>query len=368
MKIKIINKLFISLFLTVIALPLVFTNFHKDAVSMLDNRALAKYPFTSTEEGERFTVAVDNYFNDRIGFRKQFISINSMFDYYMFKKSPNERVILGNQGWLFYNSDAIHDGHTIDMYLGEYRYSTEELQQIAENLASASDYLESIKCEFILFIAPNKESVCSEYMPDDYKSAKRSEESATEQLISYLRKNTDIRIVWPYKDIINYVNNHPDKNAYFKTDTHWNHLGAYIGAKALLDELNVALPSPDEIDFSEKERRAGDLFNFLALDFLRMSETDYVPEGLAHSPQKSDVDNLEHWEYWNLGRDSRKLLVIRDSFSANMANIIGSEFNSVDFYYGPAFSPELIEKHKPDILVLQLVERYDDLLKNFSLD
>ena len=145
-------------------------------------------------------------------------------------------------------------------------------------------------------------------------------------------------------------------------------MGAYIGAKALLDELNVAAPSPDEMVFSEEECQPGDLYNFLALDGLEMDDSDYTPKNPLHTPQKSDVDDQSHWEYRNSGRDSRNLLVVRDSFSYAMRDYLGSEFNRVDFYNKSNFSQKLVYEKSPDILVLQLVERNDDLLLNFSLE
>ena len=368
MKFKNINKLFVLLFFAVIFLPLIFTDFRSESVSMLDNRILAKDPFSAADNGEEFTSAVENYFNDRIGFRKQFLSLSSMIDYYLFRESPNERVILGDRGWLFYNSDAAQDGHTVDMYLGDFRYSDEQLQQIASNLTSAADYLNSNNCEFILYIAPNKERVYSENMPSNYRDAERLENSATVQLISYLQENTGICVVWPYPAIREYIDNHPDRTVYYKTDTHWNHLGAYIGAKALLDELGISVPSPDEISFSEEECQPGDLYNFLALDRLIMDDSDYNPENLPHAPQKSDVDDQSHWEYRNSGRDSRNILVVRDSFSYAMRDYLGSEFNRVDFYKKSNFSQKLVHEKSPDVFVLQLVERNDDLLLNFSLE
>ena len=99
-----------------------------------------------------------------------------------------------------------------------------------------------------------------------------------------------------------------------------------------------------------------------------MDDSDYIPENLPHAPQKSDVDDQSHWEYRNSGRVSRNILIVRDSFSYAMRDYLGSEFNRVDFYKKSNFSQKLLHKKSPDVFVLQLVERNDDLLLNFSLE
>ena len=212
---KIINIITICVFSVVMIVPFIFTNRDKDAVSGTDNRALAENPITASLNGTRYADAVDSYYNDRIGFRNELIDFSGRISYQVFKQSPVEKVILGQEGWLFYSSEKASDGVSISQYMGTKTYSEEELQLIADNLIRTRDYLAERNCDFVLYIAPNKERVYSEYMPESYQKIRTSETCGTDQIIEYLRENTDIRVVWPYEELVSYMNEHPDEPLYF---------------------------------------------------------------------------------------------------------------------------------------------------------
>ena len=50
---------------------------------------------------------------------------------------------------------------------------------------------------------------------------------------------------------------------YSKLDTHWGNPGAYIGAKALAEELEVEMPELSEVSAELSEISRGDLANML---------------------------------------------------------------------------------------------------------
>lgn len=56
------------------------------------------------------------YKTDNIPFKNQLIAINNSIDYFVFHKASNERVILGEDQWLFY--DCKDDGDPIGSYQG----------------------------------------------------------------------------------------------------------------------------------------------------------------------------------------------------------------------------------------------------------
>lgn len=145
--------------------------------------------------------------------------------------------------------------------MGYWKYTKEQLKAITDNLLVTKRALERQGIEFVLFIAPNKETIYPEKLPDYYEF--QDEESSTEQLIKYLRENTDIRIVYPYKELIKAKENRPDLTLYRQTDTHWNKAGAYIGAVSLAEELGVTMPGIDEVSLSQVRPLKGDLANIL---------------------------------------------------------------------------------------------------------
>lgn len=357
---------FIIVFFVIILLPFIFMNRKPNAISSKENRYLAPEPLSAITD-TRYADAVDNYVNDRAGFRNEFVNLNGFIDYECFKQSPSDNAIIGKNGWLFYGSTE--DGEHIPQYLGTCQYTDEQLETIKNNMVATENYLKERNCDFIVFIAPNKERVYSEYMPDKYQKIRRQDTCNTEQVIDYLRKNTDIKIVYPYDELISFKEENPDKPVYYHLDTHWNHLGGYIGASALLNEMGIHIPSAEEEVFTSKELQSGDLKNMMSYDGVTMNDIDYIPKNYPDKNTKvSNEDFYGQWIYQNSGKDSRKVFLLRDSFTSLMSDVLGSEFNDINMCHYESFDQSLVEKEKPDVFILETVERYDDRLLSFCLD
>lgn len=357
---------FIAAFLIIIVMPFIFMNRKTNAISSKENRYLAPEPLKAMAD-TRYADAVDSYVNDRVGFRNEFVNLNGFINYNLFKESPSEKVILGKSGWLFYGNTE--DGEQIPQYLGTCEYSDDQLETIKNNMVSTENYLKERNCDFIIFIAPNKERVYSEYMPDQYQNIRKQDTCNTEQIIDYLKENTDIKIVYPYGELEEYKETNPDKPVYYHLDTHWNHLGGYIGASILLNEMGIKIKDADEQDFTSKKLQSGDLKNMMSYDNVTMNDVDFLPNNYPDKNTKFNEDDFYgQWIYENSGKDTRKVFLLRDSFTSLMSDVLGSEFNYIDMCHYDSFDQSLVEKEKPDVFVLETVERYDDRLLTFCLD
>lgn len=67
------------------------------------------------------------------------------------------------------------------------------------------------------------------------------------------------------------------------------------------------------------------------------------------------------------GANERSLFMIRDSFGEGMFPYLSSQFNESSFVHVSNYSPEMISKYDPDIVVLEMVERYTDYSKFFTV-
>ena len=106
------------------------------------------------------------YKTDNIPFKNQLIAINNSIDYFVFHKASNERVILGEDQWLFY--DCKDDGDPIGSYQGTNLFTEADLLAIKNNCIEQRDFLASQGKEFVIFIVPNKERVYYEHLPERY--------------------------------------------------------------------------------------------------------------------------------------------------------------------------------------------------------
>lgn len=332
-----------------------------------ENRKMADRPVFNIDTYGTFADDYSSYFNDNLPFRNNIITLYSGIDYFIFGKSSNKDVLIGKENWLFYCADG--DGQPMACYQGTNLYSENELKEFANNCMYQRDYLASQGIEFIIFIAPNKERVYNEYMPDEY--GEPAEKYRALQVYEYLTNNTDLTVVYPYDELIK-VKSIINENIYCKTDTHWNYIGGYIGAKELLKKLGIDMPGigSKELLIKENGDTSGDLASMLNLsNQLRFADKSYLVEGYdEHNCDQIEYDFNGMWSFQSDGADPRCIYVIRDSFSSHMAFYVASQFDNSYFRHINTYSYDDLMECKPDIVVYETVERYLNNLMTFSVN
>lgn len=365
---KISNYIIVTAFVLICLLEIVWI-FSKSLFDTTnhENRNSVALPELSTENYKEYTEKFTEYYNDNIPFRNYLVRTNSLIDYYLFNRSANENVIIGKDDWLFYN--RVDDGDPIRSYMGEDIISETELENIAENCLSQRDYLEQQGIEFVIFIAPNKERIYYEKMPSKYGEPAANYRAL--QVVNYLRENTDVRVVYPYDELI-YAKNVLDKNIWFKADTHWNWIGGYIGATALLSELGIDMPAIDSEDITiiTEGETSGDLADMMNLsDVFVHKDYQYTVSGFdEHDYCNIDNDLSTVVSYCAKNADPRKIYVLRDSFCNHMLSYIGSQFDYSYLRHKGSYSVEDFDCQAPDIFVYETVERYVADLATFSVN
>jgi len=336
-------------------------NFQKDTY---ENRVAAEKPAFSLATLEAYPAAFEAYYNDRLPFRGQLIWLSSAAEYYVFGASSNEAVVRGKDGWLFYDSQTDHS--PVEAYKGMGLFDEEELAQIGKNLTGMRNSLADEGIEFVLFIAPNKERIYPEKMPGYYGAP--AETYRVRQLVDYLKKETDIRVVYPCEQLIQAKAKYP-WNLYYRLDTHWNYVGAYVGTRALADELGVEMPPLEDMTVDECDPTICDLADMLYLRAQLNTDPDYVLSGYDQYHLITDRHELVgeyayHCE--DEGADPRVLFMVRDSFADAMDDFLASRFRkSIMVHYG-SYDGKQAEETQPDIFVYETVERRIGELLEFS--
>ena len=328
-----------------------------------ENRNLAEKPVFSISEIDSYPSDYEDYYNDNFPFRSKLITLNGRISYQIFGEGMGSAIV-GKDGWLFYNSDLSADGRGLTQFKGIDPFTDEELASAAASLEATKAWCEEHSCEFVLMICPNKERVYAEYMPDYYQSSRVSNTCNTDQLVEYLRANTDIRVVWAYEDLLEYKTQHPDEPLYFHLDTHWNSLGGYIGSRALLRELGIEIPAPEEAAKAARELTFGDLSMLMSLGASDLfTDLDYSFDGYpAGDMQILSDDQNGIMVYATPGRDPRNVIIYRDSFCNKMRFFLGAHFNSLSMIPKDYWDPNVLETNHPDVLVYELTERFVERL------
>ena len=367
---KAVKTWYILLLVVLVILPVPFFTMFKSRFDTenYEMRTLAPMPEISAANIENIPSGFESWFNDHLPFRNQLLTLNGRIDYDLLHSSTSESVIIGKDGWLFYKGAQANHEDPVSDYMGTNLFTQEELERIRENMLAARDELASRECRFIIYIAPNKERVYSEYMPAAY--GEPAENCRMNQVVDYLRETTDIPVICCYDDIMAYRRAHPDEEIYFKYDTHWNELGAYIGSLELVRELGFELPSPEDVTKQDMGQGTFDLARLIHLgNTLKYDYAPYLQDYSEHEVIGENNEQHTEYRFYNPENDAdhQKLFVIGDSFSSFLAPYLVCHYNNayVNFYYN--YKYRQLDEENAQVVVYETVERYLGNMLTFSL-
>ncbi len=267
-------------------------------------------------------------------------------------------VIQGKEGWFFYaGEDSIIDS------LGVEPFTEEQHANILDKLIKVRNKYTKENRNFILFIPPNKERIYSEYLPDQYKNITGT--SRVEELVKYIRKNSDITVIYPKKELLDMK---PVHDVYYKSDTHWNMVGGYIGSQSLIKALMGYIPPVSFYDVDKNPFVVGGDLQKLARipdswinDFYYnvLGVTDVTIDATWPVEDKEQTGQALLVANANNPKDMRSIVIVRDSYIMNMLPEIAPYFSKSTYIHWK----EVVNTPKEyfegsDIFVIEYVERY----------
>ena len=304
---------------------------------------------------------IDECVNEQTGF-KEMAGANSLITKALVGDYASRQVVAGEDGWLFYTDEK--DGDPLGEYTGRLRYSEDELKQITDSAAEATELAAKKGTKLYILIAPNKEEVYCRFMPERFRKAKFSR---TKELADAL-KLSGVNVVYPLESL---TASSYDGEIYFKKDSHWNMRGAYIGPQELLKSMGVDIPDFEEMDFKKFESTAGnsDLANILGFGRFRLKgDTDYYTDALPDTIWDDNAliaDNV--WYYHNEDAISDKCaLLIGDSFRAKMLDIMSYAYKDLYVVTRGYFDGSMLDEYGVDVMVAEYVQRYSPGIADLS--
>lgn len=315
-----------------------------------ENRVMARFPTLNRENIQAYPGEVENYINDHAAFRSQLLSLNAGINLALFGSVDNEEVIRGRDGWYFYNGGA----STAD-YRGQNLYSEEELAAIAAKVERTRRYYESLGVEFAVILAPNKEEIYSEYMPEWY--TRLSDITRYDQMERCLKEQTQVPVIAPKQ----YFLENRERLWYFKTDTHWNEAGGFVAGQMLVDVLGGQAVSVEDVIIPYDYRGPGDLALLFHMPECFLEDYFCTVNGYYDEVEVMSADPVGDGMVIRTSAeaapDSRRVAFYRDSFATVMMNQISKYFSHIDYYHWQGFDRAYLEENQPDILVYEVVER-----------
>lgn len=256
------------------------------------------------------------------------------------------QVLLGKEDWLFYKSTE--DGDPISDYQGINHYDEATMQAYADKLTNERNQFANYGIDFYILSIPNKSSVYPEYMPDTIE--RKDTTSRTDLLMKYLEENTDLNVVDAKTTLVKAKKKKP---VYYKSDTHFNQIGAFVTVQALKDKIDGKTDSLKDVKFDKvMNNYSGDL---ACLCDMQDTFNDDIQYQLDAATVNTKI------------KSNKRILVIGDSFSEVMQSIMSQYFAEVKTVNIWSFEPSLLDEYKPDIVVWEHAERYTDRFNWISL-
>ena len=311
-----------------------------------ENKTLAEFPILVTDGkiNTEFIDELSEYFEDHFAFRELLVNIDAEIQSKVFRVSNVDTVITGEDGWLYYSA-------TLDDYLGQNLMSDREVYNAAHNISLIQQYVESQGAQFVLAIAPNKNSLYGENMPY-YYSEKVSEEKNIDNLEAELESQEV-----SYADMFTAFEN-TDEVLYLKRDSHWNNKGALLAYHEILSVLNITHDLYEDVSVLRTKTETGDL-NMMIYPLTSEPEWNYYYQYETKYTYVTETESVENaWIETSNSEGEGILLMFRDSFGNTLLPLMANTFESAYFSKSEPYSiSSYMEEYSPDVVVIEKVER-----------
>ena len=313
--------------------------------------------------------------------------LETHINYALFKAGVSgyyEKVVIGKNGWL-YLGDFDKKGLSRGRNVASVAAKDADIERWLDSMSARKAWLGSQGIEMIFAIAPNKHSIYPEFLPDGISihypnSTDRLVEKAIKRSFNIIDMRPAFRTQKPSTPYL-----------YNRTDSHWTSVGAYVGYQMIMRRLSEFWPSinyvtPNIFKYKPIRRKACCLARLLkisgqlgntydngySINFPGINGRICVAQLDYNSEAKSECTNSKNkrlsihksaTEVRNdQGRNKINVMILRDSFGGNHHRLINDAFVLAWHYHYAKIANEdtfrsLVEKHQPDAVVYQVIER-----------
>ncbi|MGA2400625.1 MAG: hypothetical protein ABSG91_02825 [Syntrophobacteraceae bacterium] len=308
-----------------------------------DKRILAGAPEWGRVGISKFAKDCDAYVDDHFGFRPDLIRWNILMRIHLFGVAPLHSAIVEKDTWLFYCSEALDDGESINDFMGLIPFSEAALERLRIKLEENHLKFAESGIKYIVAIAPSKHTIYSEYLPA--RLAKNASRTRLEQFCDHMDKRSSIKVL----DLSGALSKEKSRLAvYWATDSHWNSYGAYVGYREIMRRISDFYPNTGVIELGghlavERRGKGGDIARILFIQDVWPEKNDTVLE-LDLERIQSQLD---------------KLVFRHDSFGDALYPYLSKHFRKITSVapFAP-FRFEEVLRERPQIVLHLFAERY----------
>jgi hypothetical protein len=261
------------------------------------------------------------------------------------------KYIQGKDGYLFLDNDT---NYAIRQISGEYVLHQRTIIEILASEIFRESFCSKLKSKYFHLIAPSKELVLREKLPDSIKYRQYGKTPVE----LYIEKYSGISGLNSLYFNPSCLRDGSDVIYYSKTDTHWTHKAAirYFNEFILHKATGDFLLNESNICYKEK-KVLGDLGRHAGLD----SELLLTPEfkDTYEIVFESDLINTGYIRHTkSCASNQKKILVLHDSFTHWLYDYISLLYTEVLFIHTSGFDSYFVDRYKPDMVLFIQAERF----------
>ena len=353
----VVDGLLVILFLAALFIPASHIDGRK--ISVVEKRTLAPFrPLINSnmQINYQFGKNFDAWFNDHFFGRSMLLDLDSYL--FMITRSPVQakgKVFIGFNNWFFLSQEnALRNYHNLDIF------SRQQLERAAENLNKIQSICRRKGKKLYLVIAPDKHKVYGEYFPGTPKIRPDSQ-SRSRQLENHLKTHTSVPVINLLDTLLA---NKKQGFLYWKNNTHWNEMGAYIGYLEVMKQIQKDFPSVQLCKIDPEipakiYKGHGDLLIFT--NGMALPEKTLYPVPRFKIKYRMTGDSLENYgtALFTNPTGRHNVLMIRDSFASSLLPYMGNSFKTITAIKSDyILYPNKIKAfQEADIVVFECVDR-----------
>ena len=305
------------------------------------NEVLANKPTLIEKNGSvnvEYLSDLGKYVRDRFGFRQELITANAKLTAAVFGESATEKVILGEDGWLYY-TDTLAD------YEGTSEMTDRQVWNASRTLFLMEEYAKNRGISFVFAAVPNKNTLYFEQMP--YEKGRKT---SNMERIQWALEAENVA----FCDLFAVLSAQSEP-VYYKTDSHWDGFGSALAHDSILKTLGREGNLAEEAFIDAPHR--GDLTDMLypASDDMETGPVLNRERTFAYKGNVRGPDDMTIRTTSETGTGS--LLMFRDSFGNTLHADLAESFSAACFSRAMPYDLTLLEKEQADTLIVEIVER-----------
>lgn len=327
-----------------------------------ENRVLAARPAWPgrIEDIPAFREAADAYVTDRFPARSYLIGLLNRARM-LAGVSGSPRVIVGRDGWLFYDDDT---------HMGAVRndppMEAAQVRSWLQYLAGRTEAAHTRGARYLIIAPPMKEAIYPGRAPKWLGAPRPDRPAMTLPRLARAAQAGEALYLYPQvaQDTRSGV------RTFSRHDTHWTGHGAYAGYVGLMRRLRAMGLAEAPLPLSafvptplEGRQRPRDLARMLGVaSFVRLDYSHFAHPTAEARIRTTYLSASHDWtapQVVDTGQIGKPILLLtRDSFSIELLPFLYPHFSRIVLAHNQDgfWRPDLIDRFKPDIVILEVLE------------